>query len=142
MTLPKNNAAVAAARSKRHVNTEDRYSYTASKDTTSRSTVKLAQGCVAGFKDVNTSKGIEALMTGLTQQLVPSVIEADRVFFQSYSVGDIQHETPTVHPCPKRWRGCGWLNKKHTRPTTCADSRCTSIFQFFVQFANLSILSI
>ena len=76
--------------SKRHANTEDSYSYTASKDTTWSSTVKLAQGCVTGFKDVNTSKGIEALMTALTQQLVSSALEADSAFFQSYSVGDKQ----------------------------------------------------
>ena len=41
------------AKSNRHVNTEDRNSYTGTKVTTSSSTMKRAQGCVTGFKDVS-----------------------------------------------------------------------------------------
>ena len=65
---------------------EDSDSYTGTETTcsTSSCTVKLAQGCVAVFKDVAVNS-VEALTTALPRQLVSVVIRADSVLFQLYS---------------------------------------------------------
>ena len=52
-------------------------------------TAKLAQGSVAGLKDVNASTATRLSMTALTQHLVPDVTEVNSVFFQFYSHGDM-----------------------------------------------------
>ena len=45
------------------MHTEDSYSYTGTKVTTSSSTVKVAQGCVTGFKGRERFNSVEAFMT-------------------------------------------------------------------------------
>ena len=67
---------------------EDSDSYTGTKTTcsTSSCTVKLAQGCVAVFKDVAVNS-VEALTTALPRQLVSVVIRGDSVLFQLYFGG-------------------------------------------------------
>ena len=70
--------------------TEISYSYARTKSTIARATPRsLPQGSVPriqGHERVNSNK---ALMTALTQQLVPDVIEANSVFFQLYPHGDM-----------------------------------------------------
>ena len=64
-------------------------SYAGTKSTIPSSTAKLAQGMchrVQGREHVNSA---EALMTALTQQLVPAVIEANSVSVQLYPRGDM-----------------------------------------------------
>ena len=71
------------AKSKRHVNTEDSYSYIGTKVTTSSSNVKLDSRMCHRIHGHERGDRVEALMTPFTQQLVAAVIKADSIFFQS-----------------------------------------------------------
>ena len=69
--------------------TEISYSYAGTKSTIARATPRsLLRQCprIQGHERVTSNK---ALMTALTQQLVPDDIEANSVFFKLYSHGDM-----------------------------------------------------